>query len=143
MKHLSRYIRNSRLAAISAAALVLVLAIAPAALSRSGVQFGLAVPVADADDCKKGGWQDFGVFKNQGDCVSYVATGGRNLPARSTTTTASTTTASTTTTTAVGTLPTDKDDCKKGGWEDFGVFKNQGDCVSFVATGGANPPDGA
>jgi hypothetical protein len=32
-------------------------------------------------DCKGGGWQDFGVFKNQGDCVSYVATGGGNQPA--------------------------------------------------------------
>jgi len=37
-------------------------------------------------------------------------------------------------------LPTDKDQCKDGGWETFGVFKNQGDCVSFVATGGKNPP---
>ena len=33
-----------------------------------------------------------------------------------------------------------KDACKQGGWEDFGVFKNQGDCVSFVATKGKNPP---
>jgi hypothetical protein len=33
-----------------------------------------------------------------------------------------------------------KDDCKNGGWKDFGVFKNQGDCVSFVATNGKNPP---
>lgn len=33
-----------------------------------------------ADQCKKGGWQAFGVFKNQGDCVSYVATGGGNAP---------------------------------------------------------------
>ncbi|MDD5415872.1 MAG: choice-of-anchor C family protein [Candidatus Daviesbacteria bacterium] len=37
-------------------------------------------------------------------------------------------------------LPTNKDQCKKGKWEDFGVFKNQGDCVSFVATGGKNLP---
>jgi hypothetical protein len=37
-------------------------------------------------------------------------------------------------------LPTSKDQCKNGGWRDFGVFKNQGDCVSFVATGGKNPP---
>jgi hypothetical protein len=37
-------------------------------------------------------------------------------------------------------LPTSKDQCKKGGWQDFGVFKNQGDCVSFVETGGTNPP---
>jgi hypothetical protein len=32
--------------------------------------------------------------------------------------------------------PTTKDECKNGGWRDFGTFKNQGDCVSFVATGG-------
>ena len=37
-------------------------------------------------------------------------------------------------------LPTSKDECKKGGWQSFGVFKNQGDCVSFVATAGKNPP---
>ncbi len=37
-------------------------------------------------------------------------------------------------------LPTSKDQCKKGGWRTYGVFKNQGDCVSFVATGGKNPP---
>ena len=29
-------------------------------------------------------------------------------------------------------LPTTKDECKNGGWRTFGVFKNQGDCVSFV-----------
>jgi hypothetical protein len=39
-------------------------------------------------------------------------------------------------------LPTTKDQCKKGGWQTFGVFKNQGDCVSFVATEGRNPPNG-
>ena len=37
-------------------------------------------------------------------------------------------------------LPTSKDQCKHGGWQTFGVFKNQGDCVSFVATGGKNQP---
>jgi len=37
-------------------------------------------------------------------------------------------------------LPTAKDQCKNGHWRDFGVFKNQGDCVSFVATKGKNPP---
>jgi len=40
-------------------------------------------PVTSADQCKNGGWQyltdDLGnLFKNQGDCVSYVATKGRN-----------------------------------------------------------------
>jgi hypothetical protein len=37
-------------------------------------------------------------------------------------------------------LPISKDQCKNGGWRNFGVFKNEGDCVSFVATGGKNPP---
>jgi len=32
------------------------------------------------DSCKNGGWTVFGWFKNQGDCVSYFATGGRNGP---------------------------------------------------------------
>lgn len=31
-------------------------------------------------ECKQGGWESYGVFKNQGDCVSYVVTHGRNLP---------------------------------------------------------------
>ena len=37
-------------------------------------------------------------------------------------------------------LPTSKDQCKNGGWKTYGVFKNQGDCVSFVASGGRNAP---
>ncbi len=34
--------------------------------------------------------------------------------------------------------PTSKDECKNGGWQTFNtpVFKNQGDCVSFVASKG-------
>jgi hypothetical protein len=39
-------------------------------------------------------------------------------------------------------MPTSKDQCKKDGWQTFGVFKNQGDCVSWVATAGKNPPAG-
>ena len=36
--------------------------------------------------------------------------------------------------------PTTKDQCKGGGWKTFNnpSFKNQGDCVSYVATGGAH-----
>jgi hypothetical protein len=37
-------------------------------------------------------------------------------------------------------LPTTKDQCKNGGWRNYGEFKNQGDCVSFVASKGKNPP---
>ena len=37
-------------------------------------------------------------------------------------------------------LPTAKDRCKNGGWRLFGVFRNEGDCISFVATKGKNPP---
>jgi hypothetical protein len=39
-------------------------------------------------------------------------------------------------------LPTAKTQCKNGGWRTYGVFRNQGDCVSFVSTGGKNPPAG-
>jgi hypothetical protein len=39
-------------------------------------------------------------------------------------------------------LPRSKEQCKNGGWQSFGIFKNQGDCVSFVATGGRNQPSG-
>jgi hypothetical protein len=39
-------------------------------------------------------------------------------------------------------LPSTKKQCKHGGWRGYGVFKNQGDCVSFVATGGKNPAAG-
>jgi hypothetical protein len=34
--------------------------------------------------------------------------------------------------------PTNKDQCKKGGWMSFNIpraFKNQGDCIQFVNTG--------
>jgi hypothetical protein len=37
-------------------------------------------------------------------------------------------------------LPTSSKQCKSGLWRNFGVFKNRGDCVSFVSTGGRNPP---
>jgi hypothetical protein len=40
-------------------------------------------------------------------------------------------------------VPTLKDQCKKDGWKSFGdMFKNQGDCVSFVASKGKNQPSG-
>jgi hypothetical protein len=39
------------------------------------------------------------------------------------------------------TVPQTTSDCKKGKWAQFPEdFKNQGDCVSFVATKGTNPP---
>jgi hypothetical protein len=37
-------------------------------------------------------------------------------------------------------LPTSKEQCINGGWRNYPGFTNQGDCVSFVATGGKNPP---
>lgn len=46
--------------------------------------FTYEVPVAtNKDQCKSGGWMNYAddegnSFKNQGDCVSYVATGGTN-----------------------------------------------------------------
>src|SRR4051794_8024756 len=39
--------------------------------------------------------------------------------------------------------PTTKADCKNGGWKTFNpAFKNQGDCVSWVATHGKSQPNG-
>ena len=40
-------------------------------------------------------------------------------------------------------LPTTREQCKKGGWRSFAGFRNQGDCVSFVSTGGGNRPPGS
>jgi hypothetical protein len=39
-------------------------------------------------------------------------------------------------------IPTSKNQCKTGGWRNFLGFKNEGGCVSFVATHGKNPPTG-
>ena len=67
-----------------------------------------------------------------GQVVCGVAT---QLSPTTTTTVAPTTTTTvaptTTTTVAPGNLPTSKDQCKKGGYANFG-FRNQGQCVSFV-----------
>ena len=35
---------------------------------------------------------------------------------------------------------TSPEQCRNSGWQNFGYFKNEGDCISFVATGGKNPP---
>jgi hypothetical protein len=40
-------------------------------------------------------------------------------------------------------LPTSKEQCKNGGWRNFPGFKNEGDCLSFVATRGRNQPSGS
>ena len=40
-------------------------------------------------------------------------------------------------------MPTSKDQCKGDGWKSYGTtFKNQGDCVSYVATHGKNQANG-
>ncbi len=67
------------------------------------------------DQCKKGGWRDFG-FRNQGQCIRSV-----NAPTESDPP-------------AGGSNPDSKAECKKGGWKDFG-FKNQGQCIRYVNTG--------
>lgn len=45
----------------------------------------------------------------------------------------------------VSSTPTSKDQCKDGGWSNYtdgqgNAFKNQGDCVSYVASGGKSDP---
>ena len=37
-------------------------------------------------------------------------------------------------------FPTSKEQCTNGRWRTFGLFRNQGDCVSYVATGAKNVP---
>jgi hypothetical protein len=37
-------------------------------------------------------------------------------------------------------LPTAKEQCQKTGWRQFGIFKNEGDCVSFITTRSRNAP---
>lgn len=49
-------------------------------------QLRIRMVAATQADCKKNGWREFVVdgeliFKNQGDCVSYIATSTRNQPA--------------------------------------------------------------
>jgi hypothetical protein len=53
--------------------------ITPTASPFGGGAAYFLITALTADDCKNGGWQTFANgFKNQGDCVSFVATGGRN-----------------------------------------------------------------
>jgi hypothetical protein len=37
-------------------------------------------------------------------------------------------------------LPSSKEQCKQGGWRAFGVFRNQGDCITFVSGAGKPAP---
>ena len=34
-----------------------------------------------------------------------------------------------------------RDACRKGGWLAFDLVRHQGDCISFVSSGGRNPPN--
>jgi hypothetical protein len=97
---------------------------------------------ADKDECKDGAWKSFGVFKNQGDCVSWFATGGKNPPATPAATNPREDSPADKSADKPADKPADKDRCKDGGWKTFGNFKNQGECVSKSASGGKNPPTG-
>ena len=86
------------------------------------------------------------------DCVSTPATPTPTAtltPTVTPTATATSTPTATATPTVTSTptatptpFPTTADQCKGDGWKTFGFFKNQGDCVSFVTTGGKNQPAG-
>jgi hypothetical protein len=57
-------------------------------VSVNGQVVGSPTSPLSKDACKNGGWQNLlgdngKPFKNQGDCVSYVATGHKNLPSGS------------------------------------------------------------
>lgn len=51
-------------------------------ISVNEAEVGSPTSPTDKDACKNGGYKNFlQAFKNQGDCVSYVATNGKNMPA--------------------------------------------------------------
>lgn len=115
--------------------------------------FNLATPIAVQPGDILGMWTNDWTAA----CADATAGGGNTpyeayapLPGVGTTVTPSWTNAylltlniSATLTEPAPSLPTSKDQCKNGGWKTFGdQFKNQGDCVSYVATQGKNPPNG-
>ena len=78
---------------------------------------------------------------------SYVSTTGATSATACPTGTTTTTTGSTSITDCHTPTPITADQCKHGGWRHLAdkngtPFKNQGDCVSYVATGGRNLADG-
>ncbi|MCU1693590.1 MAG: hypothetical protein JWM64_2681 [Frankiales bacterium] len=48
--------------------------------SDNSGQFRIVVRQAGVEDCKMSAWRQFGAFKTQGDCVSFMATDERNKP---------------------------------------------------------------
>ena len=44
---------------------------------RETREFNLLAPLTDKNQCKKDGWENYGIFRNQGDCVSFVQTQGK------------------------------------------------------------------
>jgi hypothetical protein len=74
--------------------------------------------------------------------TSFAAPAGAagTPPPGASTTTSTTAPPPSPTTTLPGGGPHTADDCKNGGWERYGIFRNQGDCVSWLATHGKNEP---
>ena len=70
----------------------------------------------------------------------YVGLGAWLLPVTATFTATDGETVSITLTDCASPLPATKDECKAAGYEEFPGFPNQGQCVSYVATGGKNEP---
>jgi hypothetical protein len=50
------------------------------AFSRINVSATLVALPTSVDECVNAGWQSFGFFRNQGDCISFVVTEGRHGP---------------------------------------------------------------
>lgn len=75
--------------------------------------------------------------------IAIVVDGGWALPATGQTVDIDNTTINSTVYTYEASGPTLTSQCKNGGWQNYtdangNMFKNQGDCVSYVATGGKN-----
>jgi hypothetical protein len=94
----------------------------------------VTVQVADLGpaDSARDRWWIPALGRDPGDCAPFADAPGRSAPL----------TLGDAVVTDAPPFPTSKDECKNGGWQTYGIFKNQGDCVSFVATGGKNSPAG-
>ncbi|MCU1485324.1 MAG: hypothetical protein JWN67_2070, partial [Actinomycetia bacterium] len=72
------------------------------------------------------------VVKNTTDDLDGTDSGGRFTVTLSTTSSPSVTALAGTVVAVAVERPTSKDDCKQGGWQRYGIFPNQGQCVSWV-----------
>jgi ephrin receptor-like protein len=113
---------------------------------------GSFVDTTGASSATPCGLGTFQSGSGQASCIaapigSYVNTTGATAPTACPSGMTTLTTGSTSINACRFPVPTTIDQCKDGGWQQLAdangtPFKNQGDCVSYVATDGRNPANG-